>query len=400
MKVLFLCDFGSAHGGAEIATLSLRDGLRERGHEALLFSSSARPSDLPILADAICHGSLGFSQIYLQTANPSAWWNLREVMRDFQPDVVHVSMLLLELSPLILPLLKGIPAVYHAHWMRSVCPTGTKLLPDRSLCQNPAGSVCYRSGCLTLHDWSLHMAQRALWRRWRGVFQRVVTPSQALRSALMSDGFENILVIPNGVPQKPARPALSGSPTVLFCGRLVKEKGIDILLKAWTGVVDRLPEARLLVAGDGPDRPILEPIERRNVRFLGHVAHGELDAIAADCWVQAVPSVCIENSPLVLLEAMMRGSAVVASAVGGIPEIVDDGVTGLLTLRGDVEALRDALLALLSDRALCEAMGVRGRFRVQQRFSREAYVTSFEELYRSLARSQPRTNGRGVEPRI
>jgi glycosyltransferase involved in cell wall biosynthesis len=384
MKVLFLCDFGSAHGGAEIATLSLRDGLRERGHDARLLSSSARPSDLPILADYVCHGSVGFSQVYLQTANPWAWSKVGQVLREFRPDVVHVSMLLLELSPLILPLLGGTPAVYHAHWLRSVCPTGMKLLPDRSLCHHVPGAICRKTGCVSAPDWPFYMAQRNLWKLWRRVFRRVVAPSESIRKTLLEDGIDNVEVIPNGIAPKPQRGARSDPPAVLFCGRLVKEKGIDVLLRAWTGIIEEIPEAQLYIAGEGPDRPNLERIERRNVHFLGHVSQSDLDGVAAPCWVQVVPSVCIESFSLAALEGMMRGMGVVASDVGGIPDLIDNGSTGLLVPRGDVAALRSAVLLLLSDPFLCEEIGQRARAKAEITFSRDRYLLCFENLYKEL----------------
>lgn len=384
MRILFLCDFGSAHGGAEIATLSLRDSLRQRGHETALLSSSAKPSDVPILADYTCHGSVGFSQIYLQTANPWAWTKLRQVMRDFQPDVVHISMLMLELSPLILPLLKDTPAIYHAHWLRSVCPTGMKLLPDRSLCRSTPGVVCRESGCVSSIDYPFYMAQRTLWKRWRGVLRRAVAPSKVIQAALYEDGFERVDIIPNGVAVKAHRPPLAGPPSVLFTGRLVKEKGIDILLRAWTGVLEKLPDAQLLIAGEGPDRPILEKIEQRNVRFLGYVPQEKLDAVAEPCWVQVVPSVCIESFSLAVLEGMMRGMGVIASDVGGIPELIPSRETGVLVPRGDVQALQQALVELLSDRVKCEELGRRSRARAEQNFTRERYVDRFENLYQEL----------------
>ena len=81
---------------------------------------------------------------------------------------------------------------------------------------------------------------------------------------------------------------------------------------------------------------------------------------------------------------MMRGAAVIASDVGGIPEIVETGVTGLLTARGDVDALATALIALLEDRERCEAMGSEGKLRAERLFSRDTFVTRFEELYEAI----------------
>lgn len=393
MKVLFLCDFGSAHGGAELATLALREGLRARGHQAELLSSSARPSNLPILADHVCLGTTGRGQMLLETANPSAWLKLRQVLREFQPDVVHVSMFLLELSPLILPLLRDIPSVYHVHWLRPICPTGPKLLPDRSICTKPAGWVCHQSGCLSLANWTLAMSQMYLWRHWSGVFDKLVTSSAFVRSALQSAGLPEALIIRNGVPIRPARPALGDRPAAFFCGRLVKEKGIDVLLDAWAIVARRIPSARLIVAGDGPERPALENRNTPGVQFLGHVPHPEIDEAAASAWVTVVPSVCAENFTLVAVESFMRGTAVIATRVGGLPELVTDGENGLLVDPHRHDQLAQSLLGIFEDRVRCEAMGRRGREIALETLSAEKYVDRFIELYEEIRTVETRRAG-------
>lgn len=392
MKVLYLCDFGSAHGGAEIATLALRDGLRARGHQAMLLSSSAKPSDLPILSDHVCFGTTGGGQTLLETANPSAWFTLRRVLREFHPDIVHVSMFLLELSPLILPLLRDVPSLYHVHWLRPICPTGTKLLPDRSICTLPAGWTCHQSGCLSLPDWALAMTQMRLWRHWSGVFRRFVTASEFAGSALESAGLPRPTIIRNGVAIRPARPALSDPPTVFFCGRLVKEKGVDVLLKAWDIVVRRMASARLIIAGDGPDRPILEKQARQQrrdpscdspdgVQFLGHIPYAAIEEAARSAWVTVVPSVCLENFTLVAVESLMRGTAVIASRVGGLPELVADGESGVLVEPNRPDQLAEALVTILADRERCESMGRRGREIAMRSLSMDAYLDRFMDLY-------------------
>jgi glycosyltransferase involved in cell wall biosynthesis len=393
MKVLFLCDFGTAHGGAEVATLALRDGLRARGHQALLLSSSARPADLPILADQICFGTTGRGQRALQTANPSAWRALREVLREFQPDVVHVSMFLLELSPLILPLLKNVPSLYHVHWLRPICPTGPKLLPDHSICTKPAGWTCYQSGCLTLSGWTLAMTQMHLWRRWSGVFRRIVTASEFVASALEAAGLPRPTVIPNGVPVRPARLVLRDPPTAFYCGRLDHVKGVDVLLKAWDTVLRQRPSARLVLAGDGPERPKLEKIAPPGVEFLGHIPSAGIEEVAQRAWVTVVPSVCLENFPLVAVESAMRGTAVIASHTGGLPEVVQPEVTGRLVAPGDRDGLAGALADLLGDRDLCEAMGAAARARAGLRFTQAQFIDRFIQLYSEML-DESREKGR------
>src|SRR2546426_5706694 len=186
MKILLLHDYAAGFGGAEALTISLRDGLRERGHDARLLATSAG-LDGPSVADYGCRGTTSSFRTALQVANPSAARAVRRAVTEFRPDVVHVRMFLTQLSPLVLPPLREIPSIYHAVWYRAICPTGTKLRPDGAVCHERPGSVCHRAGCLPLRDWGPLMVQMALWRRWRGVFDMVVANSEAVRGRLIHE---------------------------------------------------------------------------------------------------------------------------------------------------------------------------------------------------------------------
>jgi glycosyltransferase involved in cell wall biosynthesis len=229
MKILLINDYATLTGGAEIVTLTLRDGLRQRGHDARLFASSAGSRSRRDIssADYECFGTTSRFRTLLQTANPWAFWQLRQVLKTFQPDVVHVRMHLTQLSPLILPLLTDIPTLYHAVWYRAVCPRGTKMLPDSSSCQHRAGTACRSHGCLPLRDWLPLMLQMRLWRHWSKAFNLIVANSEALKRQLVKELVKPVEVVWNGIPTQPPRPPLASPPTAVFAGRLVREKGVD-----------------------------------------------------------------------------------------------------------------------------------------------------------------------------
>lgn len=398
MKILLVNDYATPTGGAEILMLALRDGLRQRGHDARLFASSARPRQSEMLADYECFGTTSRYRTLLQAANPWAFWRFREVLAEFQPDVVHVMMFLTQLSPLILPLLREVPSLYHVQWYRPVCPVGTKMLPDGTACQVPAGTVCYRNRCLPLRDWVPLMFQMKLWRRWRKAFNVIVANSEAVRRRLIDEGLAPVEVVFNGVPITSPRPPLSSSPAVAFAGRLVREKGVDVLLRAFARVVAEIPTARLLLAGDGPERKRLTKLTAElglsaTVSMLGHLSREQLERARAGAWVQCVPSRWAEPFGMVAAEAMMRGTAVVASRCGGLTEIVQDGRTGILVPPGDAEALAEALLRLLGNRELAEQMGRAGREVALARFSEGAFVDRLEQLHQELYQKSLKANG-------
>jgi len=400
LKVLFVNDYGTPSGGAEILTFALRDALRQRGHDARLLTTRARPLPLPLESDYSCFGTTSRMRGVVQSLNPWAARTLRRVLAAFDPDVVHVRMFLTQLSPLVLPELRDRPSLLHVETARSICPVGSKLLPDGRLCSAHYGWVC--RGCVPAQDWPLLMMQMALWRRWRGVFDRIVANSHWTRRRLEDDGVPVDEVLWNGVPLAPPRAALARVPTLAFAGRLAPEKGLEVLLQAFRRVRETLPDARLVVAGDGPERDALAQRVVAlgldgHVERLGHLPRRELDARLGSAWVQVVPSLWEEPFGLVAAEAMMRGVAVVASDAGGLAEIVEDGRTGRLVRRGDPAALAEALLDVLSDRALAERMGRAGRARGLAHFDEERCVDRFVEIYEELA-ARPGSRQQEVSP--
>jgi glycosyltransferase involved in cell wall biosynthesis len=385
MRILLLNDIGTATGGAELQMLSLRQDLRDRGHHVHLLTSRTIPVEgHELLADSHCFGSNTRLQVLTQTVNPSAYWNLKRILNSFQPDVVHVRIFMGQLSPLILPLLKNVPCLYQTAMYRAICPKGTKSLPNGAPCNETAGLACLRHTCMSPQAWAILMVQRQLWLRWQHAFDLVVALSHGMKAKLEAEGIGPVEVVYNGVPERPMRPPLSNPPTVVFAGRLVLEKGVDLLLKAFAQA--KMPDARLIIAGQGPEeaslRILAETLGLSNqVNWLGHLTREQLEQQFNQAWVQAVPSRWAEPFGNVTTEAMMRGSAVIASAVGAQPEIVVDGVTGFLVPPGDVDALSTRLTQLLSNPALAEQMGQAGRQRALIHFSEDQRTERFLELY-------------------
>jgi len=394
MRILLLNDYGIPRGGAEVLSFALRDELRKRGHDARLMTTTAeevgaKGCEKEYEADYRCFGTTSRYRTLLQTANVWAYRALRQVLREFRPDVVHVRMFLTQLSPLILPLLKLVPSLCHVVWYRPVCPVGTKTLPNGQPCRVSPGVPCYQNQCLPLRDWLPLMIQMSLWRRWRGVFGRIIANSEATRAALVAEGIQPVEVILNGVPIQEPKAALARDPTVVYAGRLTREKGVDILLRAFQSVLNQIPNAKLLIAGSGREEEALTTLVQKlglgnAVSMPGHLTRNELETRAREAWVQVVPSRWAEPFGLVAAEAMMRGTAVVASATGGLAEIVEQGCTGFLVPPDNSEVLAEKLLVLLQDRRLAETMGEAAQRVAISRFSLVRQVDEFVGIYEQL----------------
>ena len=204
--------------------------------------------------------------------------------------------------------------------------------------------------------------------------------------------------IPLGLPAPGAvKPNPSGGKlSVLFVGRLEPRKGILDLFSAIPLVLDEMPDVEFWIAGRDGDAPgggsysewFAKRCERRSeyarkVRFLGEVSRQELERLYASCDVFCAPST-FESFGLIYLEAMAHGKPVVACRVGGVPEVVQEGVTGLLVEASRPPALAEALKKLLKDPALRAAMGAAGRQAFERRFSAEAMAQQTLSFYRDV----------------
>jgi len=389
MRILLVNDYATATAGAERITRDLRDGLRARGHEVRVFASRAQLIAGESFADAVCYGTNTRLQTLTSTLNLSAARALERELREFRPDVVQVQMFLWQLSPAILPVLRGVPAVYWAMTFKAVCPTGLKWLPSGTACDVRAGVTCLTHGCITVTGFAPLMLQRRLWRRRRDVFEAIVGCSSDVQRQLERDGIATHGVVAPGVREAPPRPPLTGPPTVTFAGRLKPEKGADVLLRAFALARRRVPSARLEIAGTGAAEPTLRALVAGlglsdAVALHGQLGDAALGPMLDGAWVHAVPSRWPEPFGLTATEAMMRGTAVVASEVGGLADIVLHERTGLHVPPGDVPALADALVRVLSDRDAAESLGCAARARALEHFSLDRCLTEFELVYRQL----------------
>jgi glycosyltransferase involved in cell wall biosynthesis len=192
------------------------------------------------------------------------------------------------------------------------------------------------------------------------------------------------------------------APVLVTVANFVPMKGHRRLLEAMPGILARFPDATLVLAGSGPGLAAArEHVAAAGlvprVRILGPRADG-VDLLALSD-VVVLPSVAAEGLPIVILEALALGKPVVATRVGGIPEVIQDGETGLLVPAGDPQALADAVSSLLADPARAAVMAARGREAVRARFSANGMVRQVERLYLELAAAKGLMGRERVSPR-
>jgi len=284
------------------------------------------------------------------------------------------------------------PSLLHVVSYDLLCPLATKTLPSGAPCRERAGVACRQRGCVPWLGVARLSVQR--WLTDLSVFARVIGVSRWVADRLHAEGVRVDEVVPNGIPTRPRRPPLGERPSIGFAGRLVKKKGVDVLLAATAELLRRVPSVRLVVVGDGPERALLEALAAslridHAVEFVGHVDRATAEQILDVCWLQAVPSVWEEPFGLVAAEAMMRGTAVVASGSGGLTEQVVDGETGYLVPPGDASALAHALERVVVDRDLAERLGDAGRRRALAELTEDRYVDRILAIYARMQTERP-----------
>jgi len=211
-----------------------------------------------------------------------------------------------------------------------------------------------------------------------------------------------VRIIPNGVDTEKFKPTtdreavrqqfgLGGEPCVLFVGSLIPRKGLPFLVEAAKKIVKEQKETKFLIVGEGPMRSQLaNSLEAAklsgNFKFLGNLKEEKLTAVYNCADVFALPSIQ-EGQGIVLLEAQASGKPVVAFDIGGVNEAVRTGESGLLVKRGNVDDLVDALLKIISDKALGEKMGANGRKFVVENFTWDICAQKMLNVYKEVLSS-------------
>jgi len=357
VRVLLISDWTRGVGGAERYLTTLRDGLRAAGDEVRLLTSTAGSAGNGS-AEYRAYGTEQVAaQTVLQIANPFAIVAVRSALRDFQPDVVLLNMIEYHLSPAILPQLSSVPAVLSITDYKCICPVGSKLLPNERLCEEPAGLVCWRSGCVGLPHWLRDQLRYALLRSGRRHINRVLACSRWVQRELARNGIEaEALTLPVMQPGAHFQRMPATEPLFVYCGRLDRNKGVELLLRAFARLRQHVPAARLRVVGTGSRLPLLKRLAGElslgdAVTFRGWVAPDEVEQELADAWALVVPSLWAEPLGLVALEAIVRSVPVIASASGGLGEVVEHGVSGLLFQNGAEAELVSHLTAVAQRQA-------------------------------------------------
>jgi len=403
VRVLRIDSWDGTPGGGQTYVRTVTRGLAARGIEQRFVQIVDRvPDDEVPGSRHVVLPSEGASRAVRDVSDtPPVAAALREELDSFRPDLIHLHHFDAAFTTLARVLRDARrPIVFTAHDAELICPISTLVLPNGRICEGGVRYRCLFTGC--------HVGLGGPYNLWQStVFASMLqpavraflAPSRATMDYLHAHRFRpavhlpSFIEVPDAVRANPPEWP-SGPFTVGFLGRLEATKGVDHLLDAIAGLVPLIPEIRLTIAGDGPLRPALESEARRlgladRTSFRGWLSGAEKEEWFAGVHVLAFPSSVYENFGLVALEAHVRGRPVVGTDIGGIPEIVEDGVTGRIVPIRRPTVLAAALREVFEHPERGRRWAAEGRRRVITRYVPERHLERLLRVYDAVVADRP-----------
>lgn len=365
MKILQVNQYNYPRGGADKYFIDLSRSLEANGHQVAIFSMH-HPKNLPSPWSAYFVSRISFNeqtwQDKLKTPGRvlyslEAKNKFSKLLADFRPDIIHIHNIYHHLSPSILDAAAQakIPVVMHLHDYKLVCPNHSLFVNGAycERCRPHKYYECCRQRCVkgSIPGSSLAMLEMYLHHCVMKVYERRVSlfiaPSRFMKETVVRFGQDGkkVEVIYNPFDRLPSLNVNDREQDYfLYFGRLSEEKGVDILIKA-----SSLINQKIIIAGEGPEENKLKDLARKikaPADFVGFRSGSDLQGLIDGAKAIIIPSIWAENMPLGLLEALDSGKIVIASKIGGLAEMIEDGQNGLLFKPGAVDDLAQRMKEL------------------------------------------------------
>ena len=344
--------------GTEIATCNLAENLAKRGHEIHVITSLDEG-----LPKESCEKGVDvhrLPRIKVRFFGVFAFWiEIVRTVRKIKPDIVHVQSLSIATPALISKRILEIP---YLVWGR--------------------GTDVY------LPDWFTKLTAKIIMKNADSLLALTENMKQKMREMCDRD----ISVVPNGIDLERFKISSGGkkgdsAKTIIFVGRLHPVKAVQYLIEAMAIIHQEMPDVKLVIVGDGAERSRLEELAERLdlkscIQFAGQVPQERIPQVMHQADVFALPSLT-EGFPVVLLEAMAAGLPIVATNVGGIPDIVEDGVNGYLVNAKSPDEMAEKILMLMQNSVMREKISANNR-EIAKRYGWDAVTAILERVYQNV----------------
>jgi len=408
MKILRINKYYYVRGGAERYMFNVSSLLKSYGHQIISFSMQHERNiptkyskyfvknieiDKELRKNILRKIYIGFKVIYSFEARNK----ITKLIDRENPDIAHLHKFNNILTPSILyPLKKkGVPVVHDLHDYRIVCPNYNMYDFNKfEVCEDCKGHKyfnalrrkCQKSSYLASLNASIESYLYHFLKTYENCINLFIAPSNFMRKKMIEFGVdeEKIIHIPRFIQCNKYIPNYNNSNYILYFGRIERHKGVKTLIEAMRYV----RSSKLYIVGEGTYQNKLrekcKESSLRNVVFLGYKTEEELMKIVRNSLFTVVPSEWYENSPNVVLESFVLGKPVVGSNIGGIPELVDDGVDGMLFKAGDANDLAEKINYLLSHKDMVIAMGRNARKKVEEKYNEDIHYNMLMEAYKKV----------------
>jgi glycosyltransferase involved in cell wall biosynthesis len=390
MKILLSNKFYYPRGGDCVYTINLEQLLQKYGHKTAIFAMQY-PENLPnkwskyFPSEVKFSAGLGAVETILRPlGTKEVKQKFNALLDNFQPDVVHLNNIHSQLSPVIAQIAheRGIKVIWTIHDLKLLCPRYDCLRNGKEACE-----LCFtdkkqvlKNRCMKNSLFASYLAylEAIKWTRekleeYTDIF---ICPSQFIANKMLQGGFDakKIITLCNFIDvEKTQRTDYGKEDYYCFIGRLSNEKGIKTLVEA----AKQLP-FQLNVIGTGPlAEELQQSVKNENIDFTGYKQWGEIKEIVGKARFVVIPSEVNENNPLSIIEAQCLGTPVLGANIGGIPELIETGKTGMLFESRNVKDLKEKIEQMFTDtfdyRTIAE--------KAQQRYSAEKYYQEIIKIY-------------------
>lgn len=390
MKILLANKFYYRRGGDCVCTINLEELLKSHGHEVAIFAMQ-HPDTLPtpwswyFPSEVKFKPGPGMIEAFLRPFGTREVKNkFNALLDDFQPDVVHLNNIHSQLSPLIAELAhqRGIKVVWTLHDYKLLCPRYDCLRDGKKACEECFTNKhkvleykCMKGSAVA----SLLAYKEAMkWNRERieKCTDIYLCPSRFMANKMTEGGFspDKIHKLCNFIDvEKCRKDSYSKEDYYCFIGRLSHEKGIKTLIES----ANSLPY-KLVIIGGGPLEEEAKAQAGNKVEFVGFKQWEQIKEIVGKARFSVIPSECYENNPLSVIEAQCLGTPVLGARIGGIPELIEEGVSGMTFESRNVKDLKEKIESMFATsfdyRVISESS--------QRRYNAENYYNQIVEIYK------------------
>jgi len=402
LNILSINKFYWRKGGSEAVFFSEKEMLDQAGHQVIPFSMKSDRNDeseySKYFFDEIDYGKSGLlnklSSALKIIYSFNAKSKMKQLLSGFRPELAHFHIFQHQISPSVFgPLMaKRVPIILTLHDLKPICPN-YKFYVNSQVCEDCLGGKfyhCFKNRCTkgsTLGSFvnMVEMYLHTMLNYYQSV-DKYIAVSRFYKQKMIEAGYEEekIAYLPNHIDSSQFKADGEDKGYMLYFGRLSEEKGIETYLKS--AMQNR--DIPYFIVGTGPLENHLKDKAKKaqldNVHFLGFKQGDELKAILAQCTCVVVPSEWYENCPMTILEAFASGKPVIGADIGGIPELIDEAIDGLIFPPSDVNELSEKIVWIWNNRALAHDMGKMGRDKVEKRFNAEAHYAALLDIYRSV----------------